>query len=392
VSAFGRFRPLLARPGVRALAWLGFLAQCTQGAAPVAIVLAVTAAGGGYALAGATLAGYAVAAGACRPVQGRALDRRGPHAVLPFAIIAHAIGLTGVVALTMLGRPGDRGPLYVLAGAVGGAGLPAISASMRLLLVRPGDVEKAAVYSLVALTQEAAILVSPLLVAAFAALGSARLALFATTLVAVGGTLGFAARARRGRPPPDETRPARGRLLTGGMVAVQGFAALWGTAVGACEFGAPAFARSHGYPALGGTLAALVSIGGIAGAALSAAMRPDASPALWAAMLMMLFGFELTMVAVTGTLLAAGVLLLFAGLPLTATYTMFALLVDAHAPAGRIAEAFAWLSTANAAGVSTGSAVAGFVAQRAGADAVFMQGGLAAMAGAATMLALRRHL
>ena len=91
----------------------------------------------------------------------------------------------------------------------------------------------------------------------------------------------------------------------------------------------------------------------------------------------------------TGSLtLALGVLLLLAGSTIAPTFATAYAMVDLLAPRGTATEAFAWLATASAVGLSLGAAGAGGVVDLSGPAAAFAFGGLAA-AIAATVAVLR---
>jgi MFS family permease len=71
------YRVLLHSPAVRWQALTGLLAQTTQGAGGIGIILVIREHHGSLALAGAVVGVLSVAAGVARPVQGRLIDRRG---------------------------------------------------------------------------------------------------------------------------------------------------------------------------------------------------------------------------------------------------------------------------------------------------------------------------
>src|SRR6185437_7160768 len=64
-------------PRIGGRAFFGLLAQLTQAAAPVGLVLVVRQATGSLALAGSVSAAFWIVAAMARPVQGRPIDLRG---------------------------------------------------------------------------------------------------------------------------------------------------------------------------------------------------------------------------------------------------------------------------------------------------------------------------
>src|SRR3954464_341399 len=112
------YRALLARPGARALALACGLGWLSFGSYGLAVVLAVHAASGSFAAAGAGVAACSAGSGLLAPVRGRLVDAHGPGALAVFAPV-HACGL----ALLVLGCAAGWGDLALAAGA-GGGGAP----------------------------------------------------------------------------------------------------------------------------------------------------------------------------------------------------------------------------------------------------------------------------
>src|SRR5215216_3537827 len=149
----------------------GLIAQLTQAAAGLGIILVVREAGGSLSLAGASAAAFLVATGVARPIQGRMIDRHGPRTVLIPSAFVHLAGFAGLVAWAQLS--GARWPLLLFAIPIG-LSEPPVSASMRIVWGRmTGFGDRTAAYSVVTMTQEAAILLGPLLLALMVAVASA---------------------------------------------------------------------------------------------------------------------------------------------------------------------------------------------------------------------------
>src|SRR5438477_8480943 len=141
------FGVLLRLPRARWQVAAGLLAQVTQGAAAVGIILVVRERTGSLALAGGVVGALSVAAGIARPVQGRLIDRRGSRAVLPACGVVHGLALAGIVLFAQLAA---GGALLVALGVVAGLALPPISTSMRVEWgAAGGEADHTAAYSLV---------------------------------------------------------------------------------------------------------------------------------------------------------------------------------------------------------------------------------------------------
>ncbi len=407
----GAYRALAARPGIRRQAASGLLAQVTQGAAAVGIVLVVRRHTGSLALAGGVVAALSIAAGIARPPQGRLIDRRGAAGVMAVCGVAHPGALIALVGLSGAGAPGW---LLVALGALAGIFLPPVSTSMRIAWgAVVGEDDRTGAYSLVYLTQQLAILTGPVILAAVTAASSASVALIAVAVVAAGGTLAFAHSVRRrGEPAHSEPahsaaahsqpahsaaphgEPAHGSVLRVRAIRlVLAVAVLLGAILGAIDVAVPTSATAHGAPAASGALIALLSVGGIAGAVVYGNHRWRAGPERrLPALLACATIAAAQMVAVTG-LVALGALLLVAGLTVNPTLTTLSLLADRHARGRAAGEAFGWLSTGIAGGTGAGSALAGALAQSgAGARPAFVVAAVAGVAATALATGAKRAL
>jgi predicted MFS family arabinose efflux permease len=304
--------------------------------------------------------------------------------------VTHAAALAGIVGVARAHGPGWS---LLALGVVAGLGEPAVSTTMR---VEWGDAvsadERTAAYSLVYITQELAILVGPLILAALITASSASLALLAIAALTAAGALGFSVSIRT---PSGRGSPAAGssRTLLGirGLQLLLAVALLLGAMVGALEVAAPTLAAARHAPAAAGVLIAAVSVGGIIGAGLYGGRRWRTGPARRLLLLLALLTASLALVTAAHGLLWVGALLLIAGLPLNPALATLSLLVDQHLHGRAAAEAFGWLSTAIAAGMGGGSAIAAAITQhRPDAQPAFIA---AAIAGAAatTLAFSARH-
>jgi predicted MFS family arabinose efflux permease len=381
-------RALLREPGLRLQAIGGLLAQLTQ-TGGLAIVLVVQQTGGSFALAGAATAAFAIGAGVSRPVQGRLIDRRGARDVLVASAALHTVSLWGIVAVAKAG--GVPWALVGL-GALAGIGLPPVSQSMRVAWARAlgADRDRTAAFSLITLVQEAAILLGPLTIGALIALASAPAALAVVAGASGLGTLVLAISiSDRGRVGAVARRA--GVLDSPGVRLVLALELLFGVGLGAIEVAIPALAVERGEPAASGALVAVLSVGGIGGAAAYGARgwqitAADRQPILFGAC-----AVGLAPLALGPAALVAGALLLLTGIPLNPALTTMALMIDEHSPR-TAAEAFGWASTAGAAGAALGSGLGGVLAQGGGASPAFALASGACLAAAVLALLARPRL
>jgi predicted MFS family arabinose efflux permease len=366
----------------------GLVAQLTQAAAGLGIILVVREAGGSLSLAGGAAGAFLIATGAARPVQGRLIDRHGPPPVLVPCAVLHLAGFAGLVAWTQ--AEGASWPVLLFAIPIG-LGEPPVSASMRITWGRLADREdRTAAYSVVTLTQEVAVLLGPLLLAAMVAIASAAAAVLIVGGLSSAGTIVLAAVLPRhlhigatGRRPNALRSPGVRLALTVNLA--------FALALGCIELAIPALAGARGVPAVSGLLLGVMSVGGILGAAAYASRRWRAPASARLTLLLAVYAIALAPLTATPSFAVMVLPLLLAGAALNPVVTTVALLVEDHAGAAA-AEAFGWQSTSLALGAAGGNALSGPLAQAHGAGAAFAAGAIAATA--ATLLALlaRRRL
>jgi predicted MFS family arabinose efflux permease len=366
----------------------GLVAQLTQAAAGLGIILVVREAGGSLSLAGAAAGVFLISTGAARPVQGRLIDRHGPPPVLIPCAVIHLAGFAGLVAWTQAN--GASWPVLFFAIPIG-LGEPPVSASMRITWGRMADAEdRTAAYSVVTLTQELAVLLGPLLLAAILAISSAAVAVLVVSGLASAGTvvLAFVMPRRLHEEPPTGRGSA---LRSGGVRLALVVNLLFALALGCVELGIPALAGERGAPALSGVLLGVMSVGGILGAMVYAARRWGLTAAARLVLLLAVYAVAIAPLIATPSFALMVVPLLLAGAALNPVVTTVALLVEDHAGAAA-AEAFGWQSTSLAMGAAAGNALSGPLAQHNGASAAFLAAAISAALATILAIACRRRL
>jgi len=383
----GPYSTLWRTPRIGGQACFGLLAQLTQGAAPVGLVLVVRQATGSLATAGAVSATLWIVAALARPVQGRIIDRRGPRMVMLACGPLHAASL---IALVIVAHAGVGAWSLVVLSGLAGLALPPVSTTMRAEWSRLPANTRTAAYSLVFLTQEIALLVGPLLIAFMVAIGSAGLALIVVASISGGAAIAFAAISDDGGQGREQ--PARSRSFRSTpMLALLGVTFLLGCALGALQVATPALALARGVPALAGVLIAALSVGGIVGALVYGGRRWRGDPGGRLLGLLCVLGIAATPLAAVPPLLIVGALLAFVGLALNPSLTTTSLLVARYSPT-RSAEAFGWMSTAIGGGTAAGNAAAGALAQHNGFSTAFLAAAIAAYGAVLVAAVARRRL
>ncbi len=355
MGAGGGYREVLAEGPVRRLLGASLTGRLAFAMLPLAFVL-FAAANAGTATAGVLVAAFS-ATSVLAPARGRIVDRRGPPALIVFAFACSA----ALVALAAAGSAGAPAAVLVVVGALAGLGVPPLGPFTRAAWGRTlrGDALQR-VFALDSAGEEATLIVAPLAVAGLVAVASPEAAL----LVAAAGLLaGTAAAGRsrlvRGLAPAAPPTGAAARLPPALWLTIASLLGP-GAALGAIDLAVPALARSAGAPARAGLLLAALAAG-TATASLLAGRRawvwpaPRRLPVLQLAVGGALAGAA----AVAGHPAALAAVLVAVGAALGAQFVTVYPLVDELAPPGAATRSFAWLVTANNAGIGIGAALAG---------------------------------
>src|SRR4051794_22376937 len=368
------YRALLARPGARALALACGLGWLSFGSYGLAVVLAVHAASGSFAAAGAAVAAFSAGSGLLAPVRGRFVDARGPRALALFAPV-HAAGL----ALLVLGcaEGWSQVALVVVAGGAGATCPPLIATGRSVWPGVAGPELSQAAHALNAALGDAAMVVGPAAVGALAALVSPA---FALAAVIPGPAAGALLVARRAAVPEADGGHAEDVAAHAGAVMPAAAASLshrvfgalresaglrtlafcdlvLGLGWGALDVALPAAAAREGSPELAALPFALMAAGSVTTSVLSGSVRRPAATRYVAGSLLL----AVAVLPCLGVRSVAGVtaILLVAGACFgVLNVALFELLDDVVAPE-RGVEALTWLTSLQGAGAAAGAAVAG---------------------------------
>jgi predicted MFS family arabinose efflux permease len=383
----GSYRPLFRSGRARRLVATSLSARLAVGTFSLPLLLVAHDATGSYALAGAVTGAWSAGVAVSAPLRGRLVDRRGSRRALPPLTLLSA-GALGVLPLV-----GESGSAWALATvtAVSGLSMPPFVASMRVewqQLLGVGDPRLAQAYAFESAAQVAMFVIGPLLAAAGVALVGPAVTLSVTAAVMAAGGLAFASQAKVERLGEEHAHD-RSPIRLPGVLTLVLVTLLADTALGVVDVALIAFGDLRGHPEAGGVLIALFAAGSVLGGLLygSRVWRGSATAQLAAitaaATVLML------PLALVDSLVLAGVLAIAAGVPSAAQWAASSLALD-HASGGSAgAEAYTWLSTANAVGIAAGSAVAGALVEASGTPAAFLAGA-AATALASVLLIARR--
>ena len=381
---------VIRRPGAAFQAASGLVAQLSQGAGAIGIILVVREHTGSVALAGAVAGALSIAAGLARPVQGRLMDHRGVAAITAVCGVVHPAALIAIVAVSAADGPHA---LLLVLGVIAGLALAPVSTAMRVAWGEAaGDDDRTAAYSTVYLIQELSLLTAPLIFAALTATTSAAVGLVVIAALTGIGTLAFAASARSvhsTNAPPHADRVSLLRI--GRMRLLLASAAAVGAVIGGIQVGVPTLATAHHKPAAAGVLIAMLSIGGIVGAAAYGSRQWSADVVARLTLVTVALTVCTAAMVATEGLVVLGLLLLLTGVVLNPMLTTLSLLVDRLTSEPTAAEAFGWLSTGIATGTGAAAAIAGVLVQHGeGARPAFAVAAVAAASAALLALVLRR--
>ncbi|MFJ4847928.1 MFS transporter [Streptomyces sp. NPDC088733] len=379
------YADLLRAPHAMRLLAGTLIGRLPNATAALGIVLLTRAQGGDFALAGALSAVYGIANAVGQPLLGRAVDRLGqPRVMLP-AALASAAGMA-VFALAGL-RPL---PLAYAAMLVAGFFTPPLEGGLRALwpgvLRRPERIHAA--YALDAAAQEVMFAVGPLLVTLLVAGFSESAALLWIAAVGVAGAVSVVvsppSRAWRSEPRiPDWLGPLRSRGIA---VLVASFFFV-GLSLGSIAVAAVAYADGHGGGMVSSYVLSGTGFGALIGGVVYGARQWPGVPERRLRLLMAgLAVCYLPLVLVPGVAFMTALAAL-SGLFLAPSLACAFVVVDRHAPAGTVTEAFSWIVTGFGVGAAVGTAASGPAAQYGGAVAAFTVAGAGGLAALAVLLA-----
>jgi hypothetical protein len=392
VSVYAR---ILRTPGVAVIVFATLIGRMPIGISGLAILLFVREVTGSFAWAGLCAGALALGSALGAPLQGRLIDRRGVHTLLPLAGV-HAAGLLLVLAA------GEAGAgTAVLAGAslLAGAATPPVSSVLRsrwpyLLAEQPQLIPGA--FALDSVMIELIFVTGPLVTTLVVTTVGAQYALIVSAACALAGVL-LLLGGLRGRPGPRRTEDGS-RALGLGALAAPGLRTLVlaslpvGFTLGTIEVVLPAFSAEEGARELAGVLLAVWSgASGVAG--LAWGVLGTRAPLIEAHLrFAWLLPLAIAPLLLAGSPVSMAPLAILAGLPIAPLIASRNQLVERVAPAGTSTEAFTWPLTALVAGVAVGAATAGSVIEAsswAGGVVVAMAVGLV---GAAVVMARRGTL
>ena len=361
-----RYRDLFDVPRLRATLIASMLGRLPIGIAGLAILLLVQRQSGSFEAAGTASALYVLGLAAVAPFLGRLMDTLGPRPVLLACTVLYPAAMVAIAALAL--ESASAAAISSMA-LVAGATLPPISACTRALYPRliaePSLLHTA--YSVDSALIEIVFVLGPALVAACVALDHPEAAVLLAALAALCGGLMFVATPaiRSWTRAGARTHGSwLGVLASPRLLIVYSATVLYSVAFGLFEVAVSAHAAARGAPAAAGIALALASLGSGVGA-LVYGSRHWRTPltAQFALALALMCGGYLLLVPVEGLALYA-IVCIIAGVPMATVIAVQSLLIARYAVRERLAEGFTWGATCLLAGISSGIALGGALAER----------------------------
>ena len=364
------YAELFQAPGARAFVLAGMLARMPVSMTGIGLITMLSQVHGGYGLAGAVAAVFALATAFCAPQVSRLVDRYGQGRVLPIAALVGGGALLLLLLCTHLQAP--HWTLFVFAALAGC--MPNMSAMVRArwTALYRGQPRLQTAFALESVLDEVCFIIGPpisvgLSVVLFAQAGP----LAAALLLAVGVTL-FVLQ-RRTEPPVHEHRGPQGRWLIASpsVLILMIVLMAMGVVVGVVDVVSVAFAQQQGQPAAASVVLSVYAIGScLAGLAFGALKLKASLPRqlLVCGVATALTTLPLLLVSnIAGLALAVFI----SGLFFAPTLIVSMALVEQIVAPSRLTEGMTWLITGLSIGVAIGAASSGWMIDRFGAASGF---------------------
>lgn len=374
------YRDILRLPGALRFSAAGLLARSGQAMLGLGLVLMVSELYGGYQLAGALTAVWAVSWAIGTATLSNLVDRYGQRRVMYPAALVSATALLVVVGFALLQwPPWTLVAPVVVTGAAGGSPGALVRARWKHLLSDSPALHTA--FSLESTLDEVTYMVGPVVATALAVWIHPAAGLVAAALLALIGAVLFYS--QRATEPPVARLPGRSRrqgpgrvLLRPGVVGVVVVNLLIGAMFGGIDVSVVAATTSWDERAATGVVLGMFSLASALAGLLYGARAWKS--ALWLRFVIIvgaMFATAAALLAVNSVIILTLVGMLF-GVTVAPTLINGNSLIGRLVPEDQLTEGLAWMGTGIGIGAAIGSGVCGSVIDLAGYPA-----GFAAVAG-----------
>lgn len=364
------YAELFQAPGSRAFVLAGMIARMPISMTGIGVITMLSQVHGGYGLAGAVAATFALATAFCAPQVSRLVDRYGQGRVLPVAASIGGGALLMLLLCTRLQAP--TWTLFIFAALAGC--IPNMSAMVRARWTElyRGQPQLQTAFALESVLDEVVFIVGPpvsvgLCVLLFPEAGP----LIAAIFLAVGVTT-FVLQ-RQTEPAVHEYQTQHGRWLIASppVLILMILLMAMGVIVGVVDVVSVAFAQHQGQPAAASIVLSVYAIGScLAGLAFGALKFKAPLPRQF------LFCGVATAVTTLPLLLVTNIpglaaAIFISGLFFAPTLIVSMALVERIVPPSRLTEGMTWLITGLSIGVAIGAASSGWMIDHFGAPSGF---------------------
>ena len=361
---------------------------------PLGAILLIEQLTGSYGLAGGVGASTTLVGAVASPRLGALTDRYGDRPVLFWTLIAHVIGIAGLI----LAAYGDLHPLALFAFAflIGASTVPFPSLSRARWAATLGSgpaLDKA--YAMESIADEFGFIVGPIIVVPLAVAVAPPAGLLAVIFfVGIASVM----LATQSRDAPHMVRTAGADLVdaarTGASVignrGVQVLvAALFflGMIFGAVELMLIAFAEDQGSPGAASYLVAIFAFGSMLSAVVTGSRAWSTPPHRRFVLSAIALALGTAPILLASSIPVMAVAVFLTGLGISPTLIAASSVVEGLAPRRRLNEAFSWIGAAIASGVAIGSIITGVVIDTLGTGGGQLVGVVAAEVALLVLLA-----
>lgn len=361
-SGFGSYFRLLRVPGSGSLAMAGTVARFPIAMRSISCLLLISATTGSLGDAGAVVAAMLISQGLVSPMLGRLADRFSQRRVLLTTCLAHALGITLLLASIVL-----RAPLWlmILAAVATGCASVSFTAFMRARWASMVDDDLLrTAYALESMLDETIYLLGPLLVAVLVSAVNAAASLVACAVLTTTGSIAVALH-RRSEPMREPTpgrSPERAITVPGVRVLMLSYAGI-GFLLGAVDVTMIAFAKEQSSPGLGGVFLSLTAVGSLTAGAVYGAMNWRQPQARLLSITAGVLTLGVIPLAFAGSSLVMAFLAIVSGIAIAPALIAGSTLLGSLASKGSLSEGFSWLTSAGALGIALGTGVGGRLAE-----------------------------
>jgi MFS family permease len=335
-------------------------------------VLLVASETGSYGYGGAVAAAGAVTTAAAGPLLGRLADTFGQRRILlPVTLVFAASGVGFLAAIK------DDWPavtVFLFAG-LAGACIPPVSSMIRVRwthLLR-GTSRLPAALAMESVVDEFVFIVGPVLVTFLSTTGHATSGVVTAFVLAVVGSVLFAAQGRT-EPPPGGHASRRGpsAMRTPGLRVLFVVGAAVGAILGTLEIALVAFADEVEAMSLSGVLIAALAVGSMTSGIGWGTVHWRTPLNRRLALVLVLLTLLILPLLVIENVWVMVPFVVVAGLSLSPSLISSFTLAELLVPQSAVTEAFTWIGTALGLGVAVGASLAGVVVDEVGANASFL--------------------